>query len=82
MERLGKYFTAETISRNKRGAVFFVRPAPRGYKKNKEYNLSQPSSGLGSCSRDLRESSEFADYLRRNDKKGIRMLKEHLIVLQ
>jgi hypothetical protein len=33
---------------------------PRGYEKDKEDCLSQFSSGVGSCSREFRESPELA----------------------
>jgi hypothetical protein len=37
-----------------------VRLVPRCYKKDKEGRLNQLSSGVGSCSRELRESPELA----------------------
>jgi hypothetical protein len=36
--------------------VFSVRSVPRIYKKDKEGRLSRLSSGVGSCSRELRVS--------------------------
>jgi hypothetical protein len=46
--------------RNNRIAEFSVRSVPRDYKKDKEGGLRQLSSGVGSCSRELRESPELA----------------------
>jgi hypothetical protein len=60
MERLGTHVSAQTNSRNNRRAVFSVRSVPRGYKHDKEVCLRQSNSGVGSCSRELRESPELA----------------------
>jgi hypothetical protein len=55
---------------------------PRGYKKDKEGHLSQLSSGVGRCSRELIESPELAvaRIIGRNGKKGIMLCKGDFIV--
>jgi hypothetical protein len=60
MERLGEHVSTETNSRDNRGAVFSVQSVPRGYEKDKKDRLSQLSSGVDSCSRDLRQPLEMA----------------------
>jgi hypothetical protein len=48
VEWLGNHVSAETNSRNNRGAVFSVWSVPRGYRKEKENRLSKSSSGIPS----------------------------------
>jgi hypothetical protein len=52
---------------------FLCGPCPEGYKTDKEGRLSWLSSGVGSCSRELRESPELA--AGRKIEKGIRLCK-------
>jgi hypothetical protein len=50
MEQLSKHVSAETNTRNNRGAVFSVqRSVSRGYEKDKEDRLRQLSSERAAC---------------------------------
>jgi hypothetical protein len=49
MKQLSKQVSAETNTRNSRGAVFSVRFVPRGCKKDKEDRLSQLSFETPTC---------------------------------
>jgi hypothetical protein len=60
MERLVKHISAEANSCNNRRVVFSVRSMPRDYKKESGDRLNQLSSGVVSCSREMRESPELA----------------------
>jgi hypothetical protein len=70
VERLGKHVSAETNLCNNRRGMFSVRSVRMGYKKDSGDRLNQLSSGVGSCSRELR----------RNGKKRIRLCQEDFIL--